>query len=337
MDTLTRRAEDAVIGAMLREPRMAGTLTISARQFDSPRRAAIFEAAASIRNPALGTTAAITEIAARARVPERHLEQLASACPDPVHGYRYAALVAEAGGLRQIRSIAQVLGGRARGLGAEARDMSAAVGPEALAAGHRADHAADQARALTENASKFNPDTMTSPAAAAAGRSSLSAASPGQSRLEGQVLAALVRQHPDSGKVLGILSPDAFRSPLNRMVYEAIAYLREAGEPVDSLLVDWQLTRRSPGTEATVQGGAQPGPDQPSYVTALSMFPGRGPVLPAASLLARGTGAGNGHRPVGGAPRFIAPGTQVQHGQAPGLLEPPPQVPGTGQAPGQGR
>jgi hypothetical protein len=336
VDTLTGRAEDAVIGVVLREPWMAGTLAVSAHQFASPSRGAIFEAATSIRGPALGPAAAIEEVAARAGVPEQYLEQLTGTCPDPVHGYRYAVLVAEAAGLRQIRSIAQTLGRRARELSAEARDMSAAVGPEALETGRRADHAADQARALTENASQFNPDTMRSPAAVVGG-SSLSAASREQSRLERQVLAALVRQHPDSGKVLETLSLDAFRSPLNRLVYEAIAHLREAGEPVDSLLVDWQLMRGSPGTEATVEGGAHPGPDQPSYVTALSMFPGRGPVLPAANLLAAGsTGTGNGHRPaVTGVPRLITPGTSVRHGQVPGLLEPPPQVPDTGQAPGQ--
>ena len=121
MDTLTGRAENAVIGAVLREPWMASTLTVSARQFSSPRRAALFDAAMSIQGLALDGPAAITEIAARSGVPERYLEQLASACPDPAHGHQYAVLVAEAGDLRQIRSIAQILGGRASELGAEAR------------------------------------------------------------------------------------------------------------------------------------------------------------------------------------------------------------------------
>jgi hypothetical protein len=313
MGALTYRAERALLSAMLCEPGLAAALdSVEPADFTSRQHRMVHHAAMMASRSAGQDGAEWRDLIARAAAPELspyYLGELRATCPDPRHGPAYAKMVLEASVLRALRGHAADLARHADLLGR---------------------HMADIASAMHRQAARFNPDTtsaVTGPPAAAGG--------PG--REEELVLAALIRQHPETGPVVSMLPAVAFGDPLRREAFETIRTLYRSRRDIDPLTVDWELARRAP---AAIGPGEWPAAgDQPSYVMRLAVSAARGPVARTAyALLARHAASDAGPHPSAGgaAPRppvtgsTARPGTKPGQQEPPRLMQPPPHMPGHG-------
>jgi hypothetical protein len=136
---------------------------------------------------------------------------------------------------------------------------------------------------------------------------------------------------------MGMLSGGAFADPLRREVFQAVRSLFASNRPIDSLTVDWELTR-----SRSSSGRPETGPTADigeNYVTRLSrMSIGDGPVTRTAdALLAALSRPGNGlgalHSISGLAARPGPSQAPVRGNPGPAdlssrLLQPPPRLPG---------
>jgi hypothetical protein len=90
---------------------------------------------------------------------------------------------------------------------------------------------------------------------------------------EEHVLIALLQNHPHSAQVLDSLSAAEFGDYGRRRIFTAIRELHQRDNPVDPLIVDWEIARNEatqPGTSAPERCWAHPEATGDSYVTRLA-------------------------------------------------------------------
>lgn len=324
MTTLTQRAEQALIGALLtwpwqfvvfEEPRPG--------DFADRRLARIYGAMVQIWGSVAPDEISgdFEEIAARAKVSPPFLEYLKQTCPVPRHAGAYSELVVEASARREIRAAAAGLEARAKTVGY----------------GTLSGHSLLVAAALKRNSALYDPDTMT---AALAGPAAIAGTK--RETAEESVLAAILAQHRQTLAMLEILRPTAWSDPARREMHAAMAALAERGRDIDPLTVDWEISR---GRERNgLTAGRVPAESAGlSYAAKITGMPVTGnPVQMAKAVVAA---ARKQARQRAGHPaasetetpsrQELVPGTYPARGQHPALLEIPPQAPGDGHVPGQ--
>lgn len=333
MGTLTHRAEQALLGAMLHIPDLAARLDyLEPGDFASNRHRLVFSAIRTASNSGQRENwRGAVEKAAGSEISQRYLDELEVACPEPRHGPAYGLMVLEASARRDLLGHATDLADQAESLRYSAQRVIRAGGT----GGHRSEaHAglvAGVATAIRVHAGRFDPDNTWAVTAPPSGQVSRRG-----TFLEETALAALIQHHPAALRVARALpSPLAFADPLRRNIYQAVCDLASTGRPVDALTVDWELARGQGAADGQRSGGGTVGDDMPSYVTRLANIPTAGaPVTVTVSLLARGH---NGQQPAedGSATRPRAPGTvagPAAPSQTAHLLRPPPDQPRQGPA-----
>src|SRR5580692_9273495 len=100
MPSLTERAERALLGALLLEPRQAAMVSrVAIGDFADKRQGVFFAAVRSAAGPDPGTAG---PRAAGLDADPAYLNLLRYSCPDPSHAAAYARMVVEAGLRRQL-------------------------------------------------------------------------------------------------------------------------------------------------------------------------------------------------------------------------------------------
>ena len=337
MGTLTHRAEQALLGALLREPELAARLDyLEPSDFASHQHRLVFSAIMTAsRAGQRDHWRRAVQKAVGTEIPPRYLDELEAACPEPSHGPAYGVMVLEASARRDLLGCVTDLADQAESIRYTAQRVIRAGGT----GGHRSEvHAAlvaDIAGAIRTHAGRFDPDSTR-----AANAPASDSASGRDAFMEETVLAALIQHHPDAPRVIRALPfPLAFADPLRQAIYQVIRDLSATGRPVDALTVDWELAR-SHGPAGRQRPGEGTVTDElPSYVTRLAdAFTAGKAVTTTASLLAEHLACGRyGQQPTEdrAAPRPQDPGTAAGPavpGQARHLLQPPPHPPGHGPA-----
>lgn len=297
-DDLTRRAERAALGAMISDQQLAARLDcLEARDFTDPRHRAVYEAVRM-----LSGTPPLTPADWRARIAATagslattgYLDGLAAACPDPVHGPAYSAMLIQASLYRLARQRANDLDAQAALIGYEGKRVTEAGGTGGNQAASIGSHLAEVAKAIRGHTAALapgSPDPAAGPTAthtdlraglARATRPSVgpptaagparpeepTAATIGEHREE-LVLSALLQRHAQAGQILGFLPAAAFTSPARQEIFRSIHRLSMAGRPVDELTVRWDLATRT-ATTAVVSPGARPSPMSDGYIDRLA-------------------------------------------------------------------
>ncbi|MFF2142209.1 DnaB-like helicase N-terminal domain-containing protein [Kitasatospora sp. NPDC058190] len=245
MDPLLR-GEQAVLGAVLLDPRQLGNLDwLEARDFYRPAHQALFTALRRLRaegHPALTTKGAVplawlTDTLAQAGQHVRGLtasypHTLIAACPRPAHAPVYGRMVLEGSIHRTVAehaarllSVAQEDAGQAEVQGAVAQaDVFVGV--------------------LEELAARWG----TQPRAAAPGALPITTAGaePAAAQLEDEqfLLALLVNQDGAIEEVFDWLRPQDFADPGHGQLYRCLGALHHRGEPIDPVTALWEVQRR---------------------------------------------------------------------------------------------
>lgn len=264
MAVLTHRAEQALLGAMLLQPGLAAMLDHVETGDFLAREHRVLHAVLVTASGSWDGNGSWRDAVAAAAGPEirpEYLGELEAACPDPMHGRAYAALVVEAYARRMLLEESEDLAQQAESLKYDTGRLRRAGGTGGVESTVLAEHTARVARAFRGFGLQFTPDAVVAPVVAPPGSVG------GRPADEELVLGALIGGHRETRRVLGFLVPDAFGDPVRRAIYAAVRTLYLAGGGIDPLTVDWELARRQPvlaGEQAPVTG------DLPSYVTRLA-------------------------------------------------------------------
>lgn len=252
MDTLTLRAERALLGAMLEDPGLVRALDgLSRDDFTLPAHTLVYRALTgwaehwSVPDQKWAQTIAWT---VRPEVPAGYLAELRRACPEPLHGRAYAAMVLMASTRRMLAGHAKQLDETADEITYQAQRQAGAGGAGAIATASHAQHMSEIAHAIRRHTAVFDPDTIAMTAGPPLARVG------NRVHEEETILAALLRGHTDTALVLRSLPEEAFSHPLRREIFRTIATLYAGGKAVDALCVDWELAQDS-----------QPGASRPGY------------------------------------------------------------------------
>jgi replicative DNA helicase len=333
MGTLTHRAEQALLGAMLREPGLAVRLDyLESGDFASNRHRVVFTAIMTAsRSGQSDRWRRAIEKAVSPEISPQYLDELEAACPDLRHGPAYGVMVLEASARRDLLAHVTDLADQAESLRYTAQRLIRAGGT----GGHRSEvHAglvADAAMAIRVHTGQFDPDSTRAVTAPPSG------STPGRDAfMEETVLAALIQHHPDAPRVIRALPfPLAFADPLRRDIYQTIRDLSATGRPVDALTVDWELARSQGSAGRQRPGDGTVTDDLPSYVTRLADVATAGKAITiTASLLTEHLASGRYRQQSAEDRAAPHPGTArpAAPGQAAHLLQPPPDQPGQGPA-----
>jgi DnaB helicase-like protein len=243
VESLTARAERALLGAIIADPGLAGRLGyLRPADFDDAWNRLVYSAILVARrdHPPVpdGWREAIIRAAGPGVVAREDLDALVGDCPDPGHGAAYGAMVVQGGALAILREQARELAARARQLAGSAGRQGLGHGVAGLEAGVAAGHLGRVAAAIRQHADDLGP---TAGHAALSGELGVSGV---RARREELVLAALLRLGRTAARALAERLPaSVFSDPYRRVVFETIAAMRQAGRPVDALTVDWELAR----------------------------------------------------------------------------------------------
>jgi replicative DNA helicase len=284
MESLTSRAERAVLGAMIGDPSLATRLAyLQPHDFASERNRYVFTAALrAASDPGITADRWHSAISTQAgpMVASQITRDFAGACPVVAHGSAYGALVVEASLYRQLTGHGGQLTSRAEALAEDARRIAAADGAGGPQLAKLASHMKQLGATLTSHAARINtvpgqPGGVPrqAPTQMPPG---IGTASPDR---EDALLTALLQRHPESRQVLTFLPTAAFADPYRQELFRAIRSLHVAGKPVDPLTADWELARRG----IPLVGGGE------SYATTLARAEadGESPVKIATILLAQ--------------------------------------------------
>lgn len=333
METLTFRAERALLGAMLQRPSLPSTLHyLDAGDFLAVRHRQVFAALTEASGTVAGDGGGRRwkDLVAEAAGPElepSYLAELARACPDPSHGPAYGRLVVDASVRRTLAADAEDLESQAGAIGYSARRMFTAQLDGGRQVEASADYAREVAGLLRRHATAFNPDTMTGDPGRLAARSDR------RGQTEERVLAALIQRHADAREILSLLAPETFTDPSRRQIYQTLRtmYLSGREHEIDSVTVDWEAaSARGPVPSFRASGLAAN--DGPSYAARLAAVSVTGSAVRFARELIRPPGESrNG--------KTLSPAASAHNGAAPvvRLIQPPPPQPGHGPGPVQGR
>ena len=268
MSYLTHRAERAVIGALLADPRPPDHLYgLRASDFSSRLHRELYTAVAdlSLARPDLTPQHRDQVIAGMLSVPGASVEdlrQLREEAPDFAATAAYAELVRTASIYRDIAGHADDI----------ARNLATADVDDPEADAELLAHNRRLAQALARHAEAFRP--VTAPpfdtpdlgypveviVEALAARSE-------RAQLEDQVLADLLRDPEQINTVREFLTDNAFTSPGRRHIYRTMTALAFHDEPVDEVTVAWrveteQAQARLHGTDVNAPGTT---PDESVY------------------------------------------------------------------------
>ncbi|GAA2124431.1 hypothetical protein GCM10009759_76100 [Kitasatospora saccharophila] len=233
---LALRAEQAVIGAALRDPQQLDQIAyLTPDRMAHPTNRALLGALIESRTsnptaPANRMPELVAQKAAVRGVGADYLRRLADAAPQPRTVASYARLVQEAAVRRDLALHLDRL--RAPNAGQR--------GPEPVLdrLAQRLEQAPPTARFSEPAPEPYQPR----PLSANSHEVRL------DSRLERQdiVLADLLQNPERIREVSAWLYPEAFEAGARREVYEAIVVLAERSDPVDALTVEWEVYRQDP-------------------------------------------------------------------------------------------
>jgi replicative DNA helicase len=319
VESLTSRAERAVLGAMILDRALVSRLNyLEWNDFSDERLRAVLtavrfaaaEPGASDRDWPAAVSAQAERFGGR-----RLIVDLVDACEVTAHGPAYAALVIEA-------SLGRRLAAQGQRLAAEAGQLAQQAARAVTANGAGGPSAAELAAHLSKLGDAFN---------AHAARTAIAAAHPGRlpqnplrafavpydtwKRREDHVLAALLTRHPESGQVLASLPAAAFGDPYRQALFRAVRRLDAAGQPVDPLTADWEAARH----------GIPPAGRTDSYATIVARTTSEeSPAKTAAILRARLDRGTNGVTVQSTQPA-VQPNPAPRHASPrPYLVQPPP-------------
>ncbi|MGY1435406.1 DnaB-like helicase N-terminal domain-containing protein [Streptomyces reniochalinae] len=255
------QAEQAVLGAVLLEPRQLGRLSgwLRPEHFYRPAHSAIYAAMLTLRtggHPAtkLAPDAPVPlawlndireEASTRTRgVTTGYVHSLASACPRPAHAPVYGRMVLEGAIHRSVTQHAVRLRQAARADTARGSGVDETL--------HRAQVLHDVLDDLSRRWG-FEPRPV-EPNTAVAGPT---ATTPGQVAervlADEEFLLGALTAHPEQfAQVADWLRPGDFADPGHRQVYRALGALGHRGEPVDELTVLWECQRRGALTDGSL-------------------------------------------------------------------------------------
>lgn len=332
METLTFRAERALLGAMLRQPGLPSALHyLDAGDFTLVQHRRVFAALVAASEAAAAGESGRTweDLVADAAGPEArpaYLEELRQACPDPSHGPAYGKLVMEASARRTLAADADDMDSQASAIGYSARRMLTARVDGGRQVEVSADYAKEVAGLLRRHATAFSPDTTI----ADPGRPA--PASDRRGLQEERVLAALIQRPREAREAISLLSAETFTDPSRREIYQALRtmYLSGRSQEIDDLTVDWQAASERGPVPSFRASGLAVASDQPSYATTLAAAA----VTGSAAQLARDLVHPPGETRNG---KTLSPAAPARNGAAPvtRLIQPPPP-PGYGPGPVQG-
>jgi hypothetical protein len=238
VDALTRRAERALLGAMVADPRLARVLRVAPEEFGDARHGDWYRsilAAGQRGRPVLeGWREAI--LAADPSLDPADLDGLVADCPYPSHGPAYEIMVVQAWSRRFLQEAARRLGEGARQDGRDAGPALVADIRAGVGAATAADHVARVATTMRDHTDGVSPRLPhgTSP--------EQGGASTERARREELVLAGLLGQAPRrAAEILRIVTAAAFSDPYRREVFQIAAVMHQRGRAVDELTLDWEL------------------------------------------------------------------------------------------------
>jgi replicative DNA helicase len=242
VDELTRRAERALLGAMIAAPWLMAWLRMRSEEFADLQHKTMFQAILAARQE-VGRSrdtqewrAAILRAAPAATPAD--LDALVEGCPCPEHGIAYAGLVVQAWAARAVRDAAEKITDRARLLDRDSRQLTRVARAEGLEATMAARHIADVATAMRAHVSALGrtpPSLGPTP----------DASSPGQAQREEAVLAGLLQLPPErQHEILAILDDRHVGDPYRRAMIRAARDMHAAGMATDALTLDWELAQR---------------------------------------------------------------------------------------------
>lgn len=325
MTTLTLRAENALLGAMLADPALTADVAryLTAESFTSPRNQDVFRACQLTGTDPRPFAPAEWKEQVRRRAAETgvrggYLDRLEASCPSPSHGRSYGALVMQAVARREIAASARQLAGTGDELHGHARKITAADGTGSQPLHDLGRHADAVASALRAHAQAFDPDITQLPPAA-------EPAAGGRARWEELALAAILQHDPKAEEILDLPVHQNFTDPDRAAIYRAARHLHDRGRDIDALTVDWETARRASKREPEPRHGTPPRSTVPSLAERLAALPlGQENIQSAAGFLRL--------RPESAVPK-LSPDPPVQ--TRPGLLQPPPDLPGPAPGPVQ--
>jgi replicative DNA helicase len=230
MPSLTQRAEEALLGALIYNPAQLDDVPhVRPDDFGDPLHRAVFTAIGQVRDEVPGAYgAAVTEaIAARAdtaRADELYLSGLVRACPDTFAAAIYGRMVQEAAFRRALAEHAGTLTQTAGSGYGTSREL---------------DHLARLSAALQIHSHSFETVTSQSGGAVPPAMAGTTA------RQEELLLAGLIQNPETVGEIREWLDPEAFTAPDRRRIYEAIVAVDSYGEPVTELTLSWELGRHA--------------------------------------------------------------------------------------------
>jgi replicative DNA helicase len=262
VDELTRRAERALLGAMIAAPWLMAWLRMRSEEFADPRHRAVFDGIMAAR-ALLGRTSDTPQwrqaiVQAAPTVTPADLDGLVTDCPVPAHGISYARLVIGAWATRKVREAADTIFARARLLESDSQQVMRYAMAEGLEATVAARHMADVA--TTMHAHVAGLGRAPAPMDLIVGGASMP-----QAQREEAVLAGLLTQPADRAhQILGTVKAGAFRDSYRRAMFRTIGDMHAARMAVDPLTVDWELSSR--GLPLVRQGQE----DGQSYATRLA-------------------------------------------------------------------
>jgi hypothetical protein len=275
---LPRRAEQALLGALLTDRARPRAGELRAQDFGDPVHQAIYAALTGevgTRGPLNWLRGWLTRLLNRdAREAAAYLEDLPGLCPQPSHAGSYQAMVAQARDERAAVAISRQPGPatatQPQDVSLQPRQAIAPAEQLAAAADYLAGPAAGRKQADAETAAsdavELAPDVarlaralrpairaLRRQAGELADRDQAAAKgsrSPGWSwsvgdSLQDQVLATVMHPHGNGRSVVDWLPAEAFTPGPRRQLYELVRDHMKQGKPVDPLLMAWTASSQT--------------------------------------------------------------------------------------------
>lgn len=262
MSYLTLRAEQALLGGMLANQEIPEQIRrVEAGDFGGREHRQLFSTISTIRRdaPTLGGEYLMDAVAARSADPSatyRYLWALRTHCPDPRHITAYAKMVQAAAFRREVATHAERIA------------TEAAAAPQR----DRTKYATELAEALGHQVRRYEALTTVEPdrVGRALGRASVPPPAEKvdrRTRQEDLLLADLL-QNPRQALEIARFVPDTtFRDPQRREVYRTMLTLAESGDPIDEVIVSWQMALlRGVARDYGAPVDGQPQPAEPDDV-----------------------------------------------------------------------
>lgn len=236
MSDLILRAEQGVLGALLTDPDQL--TVVSAGDFAHPTHQAIYSAIRDLQSLGYepGRLAdAVAGIVDRPDVDATWLRELADAAPDRDRAKAYARIVVQAAFDRDTADFAQPY--------LDAAEQ--ATDPDARR------HLTRLGNTLTAQADRNGPSSIVDPDASPRLTATARPTATAELNREDQILADLL-QHPDQARTVAPwLDSAVFTTDQRRLAFELVVSIAYHGDPVDAVVLAWEVERARPYAVAT--------------------------------------------------------------------------------------